>query len=79
MKPDPLKLIAYETPPATDISDAAVTMIFMARMTGCHVISEFNQWTLHAEPTSTVNEVLAEYDQASRESYFGKGSEKWNT
>jgi hypothetical protein len=71
MKPDPLKLIAYTTPEGAEICDTAKIMTFMALMSGCHVVTEFNHATLHAEPTSRPEDIVAEYD-VTRDVY-----EKW--
>jgi hypothetical protein len=53
------------------VRDFAKRMLLMARAVNGIVLGEFNQYTLEAQPCSTLDGVTMSWDEAHRRSYFG--------
>lgn len=64
-------LIKHPAQPGETIFDTAERILFMAKVTGQRVISQHNQYVLVADPGNTACEVVQEWNEARRRSYFG--------
>lgn len=58
--------------PCQDISDFAAEMVRRAWLENDAVLGEFNQFTLEARPGMTRDQVMRDWDDAQRRSYFGQ-------
>ena len=61
--------------PGTHIATVAEDMRALAKFTGLPVLCQFNDALLMAEPTSTFDDVIREWDEKQRRSYFGEASD----
>ncbi len=63
--------ITHVIPPCQHIMHAAKDMAVVARFTGKSVIARFNSWVLVAEPGDTAANIIADWSEDHRRSYFG--------
>lgn len=64
--------ITHTIPPCQGIMHAARVMSVLARFTGKSVVAQFNSWVLVADPGDTAAQIVSEWNEAGRASYFGK-------
>ena len=64
-------MIIVEAKPCQSISDFAAELVMTAWRANDTVLGEFNQYTLEARPGMTREQVMHDWNEAQKRSYFG--------
>lgn len=65
-------LYSVDARPGQNIDEFAAELVTLAWQTQETVLGNFNQFTLRAKPGMTREKVMADWNKAQRDSYFGK-------